>query len=391
MCPICEGRDIKGLIRLDSVPTFCNMLYTSKKKALEAGKGSIHLFSCHTCGYVFNKNFDPDGMNYSQEYENSLFFSPHFKEYSLTLAKRLIDAHDLRSKNIIEIGCGKGDFLKMLCDIGGNKGVGFDPSFEKERIQEIGKDDSEISVVRDYYSEKYAHYTADLIVCRQVLEHIADPKTLTDMVQSAASHQEGTVFFFEVPNFMYILRDMGIWDLIYEHCGYYTKSSLAYLFCSSELLPINVQETFGGQYISIEAHRSSDKQLLDSVWKKYSNDELLSNFEEFSKHYQNKLSKWKAEIEQMKSSDSRAVVWGGGSKGVTFLNVLNIEDQIEYVVDVNPHKQNKFIPGTGQQIVSPDFLRELQPDTVIVMNPNYADEIKKAVRDIGLHSKLMTA
>ena len=68
-------------------------------------------------------------------------------------------------------------------------------------------------------------------------------------------------------------------------------------------------------------------------------------------------------------------MWGAGSKGVTFLNMIDSRYQIEYVIDINPRKHGKYIPGTGQKIVSPEFLREYIPDIVIVMNLIYENEI----------------
>ena len=82
-------------------------------------------------------------------------------------------------------------------------------------------------------------------------------------------------------------------------------------------------------------------------------------------------------IAELRRSGTKTVVWGAGSKGVTFLNVLKVESGIESVVDVNPHKHGHYVPGTGQNIVPPEFLQKYHPDKIIVMNPVYFDEIRK--------------
>jgi hypothetical protein len=64
--------------------------------------------------------------------------------------------------------------------------------------------------------------------------------------------------------------------------------------------------------------------------------------------------------------------------------MLNIHNEIQYVVDINPRKHGKFVTGTGQEIVPPEFLKEYQPDCVIIMNPIYAQEIKNTVEQFGL-------
>ena len=79
------------------------------------------------------------------------------------------------------------------------------------------------------------------------------------------------------------------------------------------------------------------------------------------------------------------MLWGSGSKAVSYLTTLGITDEIEYVVDINPHKRGKFLAGTGHEIVLPEFLVEYRPDAVIVMNPIYGDEIRKGLERLGLH------
>ena len=70
--------------------------------------------------------------------------------------------------------------------------------------------------------------------------------------------------------------------------------------------------------------------------------------------------------------------------------IFEIEDQIKYVVDINPHKQGKYAPGTGQEIVSPQYLEEYRPDTVILMNPLYLEEVGNVISDLGFSSTIIT-
>jgi hypothetical protein len=78
------------------------------------------------------------------------------------------------------------------------------------------------------------------------------------------------------------------------------------------------------------------------------------------------------------------VLWGAGSKGVAFLTTLDIRHEIEYAVDINPHKHGTFMAGTGQQIVAPEFLKGYRPDIVIVMNPIYCNEIQRELDRMGI-------
>ena len=86
---------------------------------------------------------------------------------------------------------------------------------------------------------------------------------------------------------------------------------------------------------------------------------------------------WRNRLRNWAAVGQRTVLWGSGSKAVAFLTTLGVHDEIEYVVDINPYRVGKFLPGTGQRIVAPAFLREYRPDNVVIMNPVYVREIEQ--------------
>jgi hypothetical protein len=93
----------------------------------------------------------------------------------------------------------------------------------------------------------------------------------------------------------------------------------------------------------------------------------------------------------MKRDGRRVVLWGGGSKAVAFLTTLGVQDEIEYAVDINPYKHGTFLAGGGQKIVAPCFLQEYKPDTIVIMNPIYRDEIQLTLAAMGLYPEIKTA
>ena len=102
------------------------------------------------------------------------------------------------------------------------------------------------------------------------------------------------------------------------------------------------------------------------------------------------LQRWRSYLNDQYAAGRRVVLWGSGSKGVAFLTTLGIEREITYTVDINPHKHGMFMAGTGQQIVSPTFLREYRPDVVVVMNPIYRDEIQRDLARLGVSADVVT-
>ena len=383
-CVVCETPNCTPLLNITDIPIHCNRLWNSKEGAVTASTGTINLVFCNHCGHVFNKDFDPNKMDYDPDYENSLHYSPRFQEYADSLAQGLIDKFYLYGKNVIEIGCGKGDFLKSLCKLGNNTGVGFDPSFEDNRD---GQSQENFAVVKDFYSDKYSSYGADLICCRHVLEHIQHPAILLNTVKKAIGDRLESIVFFEVPDGTFTLKDMGIWDLIYEHCSYFTSTSLSYTFFKNGYQVLGQESSFGGQFLGIEAKLNPSTQDADfAAFSLPEEAEISKAASKFAANYQEKVNHWKKQLIQYAEKEKKVALWGAGSKGVTFLNVLKSFGKIEYIVDINPHKQGRFVAGTGQQIVSPDFLKEYRPDIVLVMNPIYQKEIQDALDKLGLNT-----
>ncbi|NEP03799.1 MAG: hypothetical protein F6K25_15550 [Okeania sp. SIO2G4] len=101
------------------------------------------------------------------------------------------------------------------------------------------------------------------------------------------------------------------------------------------------------------------------------------------------INKWQQKFDEITKKHQKVVVWGAGSKGVTFLNLLKEYNDIEYVVDLNSRKQGMYIAGAGQKIVSPEFLKDYQPEIIIIMNPIYEQEIRQLTYHLGLKSKFI--
>ncbi len=386
--PICPNSEVIPLIEMSQLPVHCNVLWPTREAAVDAPRGDIHLAYLAECGHTYNLAFDPSLMEYTQEYENSLHFSPRFQEYATALAAGLVEKYDLRDKDIVEIGAGKGDFLIMLAEMGGNRGWGYDPSY----VPEEGYTAPNVTFVQDFYSEKYIRQRADLIVCRHVLEHIEDPDAFIDQVRRAVGEQR-SVIFFEVPNSLWTLRQGGIWDIIYEHCSYFSPTSLAYLFRKHGFRVLAVNEVFGGQFLTIEATLDDDTRE-DSASSLVDASELAAltaDARAFAENYRAKRDEWQTRLRSLLAAGKRGVVWGAGSKGVTFLNAMDAGEEIIAVVDINPRKQGKYVAGTGQQIVPPTRLAELQPDFVIIMNANYRDEIGGMLKDVGVEAEILVA
>ncbi len=385
-CPVCNGLSTESLITITGVPVHCNVLWDTAGKALSAPRGDLHLGFCPECGHVFNTSFDPSIMEYTQSYENSLHFSPRFQTYATALADRLIATYGIRGKHVIDIGCGKGDFLAMLCLQGDNTGVGFDPSYVPEHME--AKAAAKMDIVQDFYSPRYTHYSADLLTCRHVLEHIQKPRDFVRNVRDAVGDRPQSVVFFEVPNVMYTLKDLGIWDLIYEHCSYFSRWSLARVFTEEGFDVLGEEELYEGQFLGIDLRTSTGHSVFHADGGPAA---MVGDVKKFVHNYQSKVSEWTDIFTDLRRRGKRAAIWGGGSKGTMFLNTLKPGEAVACMVDINPRKQGMYVAGTGYPVVPPERLRALEVETVVVMNPIYREEIGAQLNSLGISANLLVA
>lgn len=371
------------------MPVHIGIQWPSREAALGCPRGDLSLCCCPECGYIFNQAFDPDRLSYSQDYDNSLHYSPTFQRYTHRIARRLTKRYDLHGKQIVEVGCGKGEFLLLLARLGGNRGIGFDPSYEPNR-SDAAMDDN-VTFVQDFYTEDYAYYRADLLCSRYVLEHLPDPVGFLRMINRALRPPSGTVLYFEVPNVSLILHRMSVWDVIYEHCSYFSTPSLARAFEEAGFEVADVYSGYDNQFLSIEA-RHVAAPSSPSHWRSRSAVLALQHQAQTLEATLRSLrTAWTDQLRTHQAAGHRVVVWGAGAKAVSFLNVIGMNEAVEAVVDINPHKQGAFLPGTGHLIVAPDYLLQHPPEKVVLMNPIYENEVRATLHDLGLAPEIAVA
>jgi SAM-dependent methyltransferase len=337
-CPNCGAGELRIFHETRSVPSNSCILLETRADAVAYPRGDIALGFCRTCGFITNTAFDAKLTEYSGRYEETQGFSPTFNEFHKRLAERLVDRFDLHGKEVLEIGCGKGEFLMLLCELGDNHGVGFDPAYVPERNLNPAAD--RVEFIRDFYSEKYAHTDADFVCCKMTLEHIHPTAEFIGMVRRAIGDRPESVVFFQIPDVTRIMRDCAFEDI-------------------------------------------------------YSDDEGLAELSDlvdgFGPKFAERVARWQDELARFSRDGSKVVLWGSGSKGVSFLSTLDVGDQIQYAVDINPYRQGYFMPGSGLEIVGPEFLRQYAPDVVIIMNAIYRREIGEDLQKLGLAPEILTA
>jgi SAM-dependent methyltransferase len=387
-CQACGSLELEPFYEVKNVPTASCLLMETRTEATGYQRGDILLAFCHSCGFVCNATFDPRLIKYTSSYEETQGFSATFNAFHRDLAQRLMDRHRLHGKTVMEIGCGKGEFLTMLCELGAKQGIGFDPGYRPERnTSEAAK---RIDFVIDFYSKRYASYTADFICCKMTLEHIPNVGEFLRIISDSVAGKEDTIVFFQVPEAKLILDQLGFWDVYYEHCSYFTSGSLTRLFESCGFDVLDVWTGYDEQYLMIEARpkrgsaggQGMGKPDIANLGRKVAlfRDSCRTNIQD-----------WRERLQAFSAAGKRTVLWGSGSKGVSFLTTIGVTDEIACAVDINPYRQGKFMPGTGHEIIAPRTLESLKPHNVIIMNPIYRKEISGQLASMSLSPKIMTA
>ena len=313
-----------------------------------------------------NHAFDASLIQYANTYQNSQAHSKKFFCHMKTVLGLLKETFAEGSK-VVEVGCGKGDFVNLLKEDGHFLVTGYDESYSGD----------DVSIQKRYLSE-HDRVKADVVVLRHVLEHIAEPHLFLSMLGDVFGN---TPVYIEVPDFSWVLKNGAFFDITYEHVNYFTESSLKALFNSN---CIQYGRLFNDQYHYV-----------------------LSNFEDLSENFSTcyDIANWEfADYGQLFPSMNRLMndlnglcrqgkiyVWGAATKGCLFISHCKANKilfkKIGFAVDQNPGKVGKFLPGSNVPIKAPDELFSVvtRNDTILVSNPAYIDEVREQIVDQGLN------
>lgn len=387
-CPVCDSKTIEPFIDLGNVPLFCNVQWPTRDAALRSQTAPLALVACRRCGYVFNDRYDPELLAYSPGYDNTQHFSSTFKRYAESLVERLVTTHGIRDADVVDIGCGRGDLLHMICTAGGNRGFGFDPSFKGQIDSDIG---SAVTISKEYFTERQGHSLKPaLVCCRHVLEHVPDPVAFLQTMRQAIDAGQKPVLYLEVPNGEHLLHSLSLWDYIYEHVSYFSEKSLEIALRRSGFELLAMRRDFGNQFLCAEVRPAANNSTdIDDALGSQTEIDVVAAAGRMNA----KLAKWRNWAAQMSHEHRRAAVWGAGSKGVMFLNLLAdaAGDQIAYAIDQNPHKHGQYVSGSAQQVVAPTHLVDDPVDEIILMNEIYLAEVQQKLDQIEVRAKLIPA
>lgn len=380
-CPGCGHRGLSAPFCLPRQPVVLNYRFRQADDAARLRRRAVTLRQCRNCGLVFNATFDIHAIPYDENYENRQSFSPAFQHHLDTLALGLTRRNKLSGGRILEVGCGKGDFLRLLCAAAKATGVGYDTSYEP-REEPPG-----LAFHKRYVSAADVTQPFDAVICRHVVEHVPEIGAFLRELRDIAAAAGDPVLVLETPRFEWIVEQLSLWDVFYEHCNYFPMAALAHLCCLAGFRVIRHRGVFGDQYqlLELRVAKSARRKPAAVIAPGIPAEAKLGAFSRRARRHLDGLAK---KFSQAAGSKGWAV-WGAGAKGVALVNHLR-GPKPRCVVDSNPAKQGGVLPGSRIPIVAPDDARLLRLGLIVIANPNYAREIGDVLQQRGFTGRVLT-
>jgi len=344
----------RSLYRAEQLPIFQNRMFNTEAAARTCVRGDVDLVQDSATGLVFNRAFDPALMVYDADYQNEQGHSTAFLEHLDSVA-RVVQTH-FAGQTLIEVGCGKGLFLEQLQSLGFEI-TGLDPTYEGTNS----------AVIREYFTPTTG-LRADALVLRHVLEHVPDPVAF--LAQLRDSNGGKGKIYIEVPCLDWIAERRSWFDLFYEHVNYFRLGDFGRMFGTVH----ESGHTFGGQYLYVVADLATLRNPMASA-----RDAFKFPFD-FVQGITRSAARVKAaNAAQDARNRAPVAIWGGASKGVIFALFMEREGApVNFVIDINPAKQGRFLAATGLCVLTPESALARLPDgaDLFVMNRNYLNEIQ---------------
>jgi 2-polyprenyl-3-methyl-5-hydroxy-6-metoxy-1,4-benzoquinol methylase len=390
VCRSCGGRLTVTMADLGLQPA-SNAFIESQAAVQHEKRYPLRAKVCETCKLV---QVDYD-VAPQELFGNYVYFSS-YSDHWLAHAKAYCDMAQQRfaldsSSLVVELASNDGYLLKNFLSMG-IPVLGIDPSDTVAAAAEkIG-----VPTLVEFFGQEVAKELvrqgrrADLIIGNNVLAHVPQ---LNDFIAGIALllHPNGSLTL-EFPHLLQLMQHVEFDTIYHEHYSYFSVYALEQAFARHGLRLYDVERlsTHGGSLRIFAAHAArtalEDSSTLRQVRAQESAAGLaeLTTYMKFSKRVDECRDSLLAFLAAAKHEGRQVAAYGAAAKGNTLLNFCSVTPQdVAFVADRNPHKQNKLLPGTHIPVVSPEALMQAQPDYVLILPWNLRDEIQQQLAGIA--------
>ena len=376
-CRSCGNTDLKRVVSLGYQPLANNLINKKDEKCDLYPLEVNYCNKCHNC--QLSVAVDPKKMfsNYLYTSSTSKVFRNHFIE----AAKKYIKELKLNKKKsyIIDIGSNDGVALKPFLDSGFKKVLGIEPAKNLAKLANKNKIKT-FNGFLEKKSLKKIKKNADLILASNVFAHSDKLKEMAECMLTLLS-KKGTIVI-EVQYLMNTLKDLTFDNIYHEHYNYWSLTSLVYFFnqFNAKIYRSERVDTHGG---SIRVYIKKDQRVkIENNVKKMLIEEEKYGIKDF-KTYQKfgeRVYKIRENVlenlKKLKDKNQTIIGYGAPAKATTALNFFGVSKEIDFIVEDNKLKHNKFIPGVKIPIKNKSKIKS-KDNVLLVLAWNFYDDIKK--------------
>ena len=382
-CRCCDSKNLKRVISLGYQPLANNLLTSANEKDEVFPLEVNYCQDCYNCQLSYTVEAEKLFSHYLYLSSTGASFVDHFKEASKSYVKEFNLNKD--SSQIIDVGSNDGIALKPFKDLGFKNILGIEPA---KNLAEIANK-SGIKTIQGFLNKdliRKINERADLILASNVFAHVDDIKLMSECFFSLL--KKDGVLIIEVQYLLNTLLDCTFDNIYHEHVNYWSVLSLNNFFNKQDAKLFKVEKinTHGGSirvFITKDKNKETDKSVEDFINReKELGLDKFQIYEEFSKKVHQIKNNVKKNITDLKTNKKTIVGYGSPAKATTALNFYNISKEIDFIIEDNSLKQEKFLPGVKIPIKSKKFLKD-KPDYLLVLAWNFFEDIKKNNKDLA--------
>jgi SAM-dependent methyltransferase len=383
-CRACESRKLHKVLVLGPTPLANSFLPPGGLKGLEESSFPLDVYSCEGCGLLQLVHVVAPEVLF-RDYIYVSTTSDTLQRHFAGLARELKERYGLGPGSlVVEIASNDGLLLKKFRDVG-VRGIGVEPA---SNIAAMARKDG-IEVVNEFFTEatasavKEKHGPADVIAGNNVLAHVDD---LADFLRGMALllKPDGGISI-EVPYLRDLIEHREYDTIYHEHLSYFSVGVLAKLFRRHGLEVYDVERVpIHGGSIRVHGQRQGASRPASDRLRGILAEEAALGLDnvEFHRKFADEVSRTRdallALLRRLKAEGKRVAGYGAPAKGNTQLNYCGIgTDLVAYTVDKSPLKQGKLTPGMHLPVHPVEKLLEDQPDYVLIIAWNFAEEIMR--------------
>ena len=343
------------LLTLDNMPASAQHMPDADTVKKDRGM-TLDLCQCMGCGLV---QFDCEPVDYYRDVIRAGGFSKTMVELRRYQYKHLIETYHLEGRRFIEVGCGQGEFLKVLKEFPVEvHGIEHDA-----RLVELARAQG-LDVVQGFTETEDTVFPGglyDVFLSFNFLEHQPEPNTMLQAIYR--NLEDDAMGLITVPSFEYIMDHSSYYELIRDHIAYYTFDTL---------LPLLERNGF-----AVEECEVINRDTLSVIVKKRPQMEA----ENLLDCYVNLRKEMEVYMKYLDAWDKKVAIWGASHQGFTLAATTKLGKKAQYIIDSAPFKQGKFAPSSHLPIVAPDYFKEHPVDAIVITAPGYTDEIWASIRE----------